>query len=54
MGLPGLVVPTGLADGLPTGVQLVAGRFREDRCLAAGALVEQAARFSALAHLAPA
>lgn len=54
LGLPGLVVPTGLADGLPTGVQLVAGRFREDRCLAAGALVEQAAGFSALAHLAPA
>lgn len=52
MGLPGLVVPTGLADGLPTGVQLVAGRFREDRCLAAGALVEQAAGFSALESLA--
>jgi amidase len=53
LGLPGLSVPTGLDGGLPTGVQLVAGRFREDRCLAAGALVEAAARFSALERLAP-
>ena len=52
MGLPGLSVPTGLADGLPTGVQLVSGRFREDRALRAGELIEQAAGFSALTVLA--
>jgi amidase len=53
LGLPGLSVPTGLHDGLPTGVQLVADRFREDLLLAAGEVVEQGARFSALDVLAP-
>jgi amidase len=53
LGLPGLSVPTGLAEGLPTGVQLVATRFREDRLLAAGEVIERAAGFSALDHLAP-
>lgn len=52
LGLPGLSVPTGLVGGLPTGVQLVANRFREDRLLAAGEVVERAAGFSALDHLA--
>jgi amidase len=51
LGLPGLAVPTGLADGIPTGVQLVATRYREDRCLAAGEVVERAAGFSALEQL---
>ena len=51
MGLPGLSVPTGLAAGLPTGVQLVSGRFREDRCLRAGEIVERAARYSVLDQL---
>ncbi len=42
MGLPGLSVTTGFVDAggpgrsVPIGVQLVAGRFREDLCLAAG------------------
>jgi len=53
MGLPGLSVPTGMAGALPAGVQIVATRFREDRCLAVGELVEAAARFSALDVLAP-
>lgn len=53
MGLPGLSVPTGMAGALPAGVQIVAGRFREDRCLAVGELVESAANFSALDLLAP-
>lgn len=53
LGLPGLSVPTGLRDGLPIGVQLVADRFREDRLLAAGEVVERAAGFSALDVLAP-
>lgn len=53
MGLPGLAVPTGMAGSLPTGVQIVAARFREDRCLAVGERIEAAARFSALDFLAP-
>jgi amidase len=53
MGLPGLSVPTGLAAGLPAGVQLVSGRFREDLALRAGEIIEQAAGFSALEHLVP-
>ncbi|MET0676693.1 MAG: amidase family protein [Bradyrhizobium sp.] len=40
MGLPGLVVSTGLVGRIPVGVQLVAGRFREDLCLAAGEAIE--------------
>jgi amidase len=40
LGLPGLSVPTGLADGIPVGVQLVSGRFQEDLCLAAGQVIE--------------
>jgi amidase len=51
LGLPGLSVPTGMAHGLPTGVQIVTGRFREDRALAAGEVIERAAGFSALEHL---
>jgi amidase len=40
-GLPALVVSTGLAaDGRPVGVQLLAGRYREDLCLAAGEAIE--------------
>ena len=52
MGLPGLAVPTGMADGLPTGVQLVSGKFREDLILRAGGVIERAAGFAALDHLA--
>jgi amidase len=40
MGLPGLTVTTGLVGRTPVGVQLVAGRFREDLCLAAGEAIE--------------
>lgn len=40
LGLPGLAVPTGQVDGVPVGVQLVAGRFREDICLAAAEIIE--------------
>src|SRR4051812_8471023 len=39
-GLPGLTVSTGLVGRSPVGVQLVAGRFREDLCLAAGEAIE--------------
>jgi amidase len=51
LGLPGLSVPTGLANGLPVGVQIVSTKFREDRMLAAGEVIERAAGFSALGYL---
>jgi amidase len=41
LGLPGLAAPTGLVDGVPVGVQLVAGRFQEELCLAAGEAIER-------------
>ncbi|AMM24805.1 amidase family protein [Variovorax sp. PAMC 28711] len=40
VGLPALVVSTGFANGKPVGVQLVAARYREDLCLAAGEAIE--------------
>ncbi len=40
LGLPGVAVPTGLANGLPMGVQIIAPRFREDLCLDAAAAIE--------------
>lgn len=51
LGLPGLSMPTGVVGGLPVGVQIVSTKFREDRMLAAGEVIEQAAKFSALKHL---
>ncbi|RYY98080.1 MAG: amidase [Comamonadaceae bacterium] len=40
VGLPALVVSTGLVGQTPVGVQLVAARYREDLCLAAGEAIE--------------
>jgi amidase len=40
MGLPALSVATGLVGRAPTGVQIVAGRYREDLCLLAGEAIE--------------
>ncbi len=40
LGLPGLAVPAGLAEGVPVGVQLVAGRYREEVCMAAAEVIE--------------
>jgi len=42
LGLPALTVTTCLTSTIPCGVQLVAARFREDLCLAAGAAIEAA------------
>ncbi len=39
-GLPGLIVPTGLADGLPTGIQLVGPPLSQGLLLRAGRTVE--------------
>ena len=45
LGLPGLTVSTGLISSgsigtVPVGVQIIAGRYREDLCLLAGEAVE--------------
>src|SRR5215469_7103911 len=40
IGLPGLTVSTGLVGKTPVGVQIIAGRYREDLCLRAGEAIE--------------
>ena len=40
MGLPGLTVSTGMVGTTPVGVQVIAGRYREDLCLLAGEAIE--------------
>ncbi|HMK92281.1 MAG TPA: amidase [Thermoleophilia bacterium] len=40
LGIPAVALPTGVADGLPTGVQVYADLWREDLCLEAAAVVE--------------
>ncbi|HVF65239.1 MAG TPA: amidase family protein [Casimicrobiaceae bacterium] len=40
LGLPAVSVPTGVTDGLPLGIQIIAPRFREDLCLAAAEAIE--------------
>jgi amidase len=40
LGFPSLAVPTAMTTGGPVGVQVIAGRFREDVCLAAGEVIE--------------
>ena len=42
LGLPCLAAATGAAEGRPMGVQLVAGRYREDALIEAGEIVEAA------------
>ncbi|MEM7507093.1 MAG: amidase family protein [Pseudomonadota bacterium] len=42
MGLPGLTVSTGITAKGPVGVQLIAGRYREDILLDAGEIIEAA------------
>jgi amidase len=41
LGLPAACVATGLADGLPTGVQVMGDLFREDLCLNAAEAIEE-------------
>jgi amidase len=40
LGLPAVAVPTGLADGVPLGVQVIGSRCREDLCLDAAEAIE--------------
>lgn len=40
LGLPSVALPTGIARGLPTGIQICADLWREDLCLEAAALIE--------------
>ncbi|MHB2027901.1 MAG: amidase [Acidimicrobiales bacterium] len=42
LGLPAACVPTGIANGLATGVQIIGDLFREDLCLRAASVVEEA------------
>lgn len=51
VGVPAVAVPTGLAGGLPQGVQVIAGFYREDLCLNAAAEIE--ARLGRLTPIAP-
>jgi amidase len=41
LGLPAACVPTGIANGLPTGVQVIGDLFREDLCLDAAESIER-------------
>ena len=40
LGLPAAAVPTGLSNGIPLGVQIIASRYREDLCLDAAETIE--------------
>lgn len=40
MGLPAACVPTGIANGLPTGAQIIGNLLREDLCLDAAQVIE--------------
>src|SRR5882757_8892029 len=42
LGMPGVAVPTGVTDGLPTGVLVMAPRFREDIALDVAEVIEAA------------
>ena len=42
LGIPAVPVPMGIADGLPTGVQIYADKWREDLCLEAAEILENA------------
>jgi amidase len=40
LGLPAVALPTGVADGLPTGIRIYADLWREDLCLEAAEIIE--------------
>ena len=41
LGTPAAVVPAGMTDGLPVGVQVMGGKYTELRCLAVAEAIEQ-------------
>jgi amidase len=41
VGMPAVAVPAGIATGLPQGMQLIGGLYREDLCLDAAAAIEK-------------
>ena len=41
LGIPSVALPMGVADGLPTGIQIYSELYREDLCLLAAELIEQ-------------
>ncbi len=45
---PGLAVPIGVDGRLPTGVQLIAARYREDLLLATGDMIEERSGYDVL------
>jgi aspartyl-tRNA(Asn)/glutamyl-tRNA(Gln) amidotransferase subunit A len=47
-GLPGLSLPSGLAEGLPVGLQVLGPAFSESRLLAVGHALERAIGFDAV------
>ena len=51
VGVPAVAVPTHIAGGLPQGVQVIAGFYREDLCFDAAAAIE--ARLGTLAPIEP-
>jgi amidase len=51
LGFPAISVPTGVADRLPVGVQLLGRRFREDTIFDAAEVIE--ARGGVLAPIDP-
>ena len=51
LGTPAAVVPAGMADGLPVGVQVMGGKYTELRCLAVAEAIEQ--RLGTLMPLTP-
>ena len=41
LGIPSVALPMGVADGLPTGIQIYSELYREDLCLLAAEIIEQ-------------
>ena len=41
LGFPGLSLATGIENNVPSGIQLISNRFREDIILAAGEIIER-------------
>lgn len=40
LGLPSVALPMDLVDGLPSGIQIYSGLYREDLCLSAAEIIQ--------------